>query len=108
MRDTKKTMRVTGSSTVTIKPKYNNANNSNQNNRNRNNVSQNNKDQNSGSQSNGGMDGNADTGISRVQTGDESNIFFYAVMLAASAFGLTGLKRRNIMSTKRRDNKNRI
>lgn len=72
MRDNYAT--VTGSSKVTIKAKDSAVNNNNQN-----------KSQ---------ADGNADTGISRVQTGDESNIFFYAVMLAASAFGLTRLKRK--------------
>ncbi len=86
MRDNYAT--VTGSSTVTIKandgvPKSNSIPNSGYQNSNQN-----------SSQSNGGMDGNADAGISRVQTGDESNIFFYAVMLAASAFGLTRLKRK--------------
>lgn len=44
-------------------------------------------------QNSGQVDGNADAGISRVQTGDESHIFFYAVLLIASAFGL--LKNRN-------------
>lgn len=86
MRDNYAT--VTGSSTVTIKandgvPKSNSIPNSGNQNSNQN-----------SSQSNGGMDGNADAGISRVQTGDESNIFFYAVMLIASAFGLTRLKRK--------------
>ena len=86
MRDNYAT--VTGSSTVTIKAKdgvhkSNSIPNSGYQNSNQN-----------SSQSNGGMDGNADAGISRVQTGDESNIFFYAVMLAASAFGLTRLKRK--------------
>ena len=96
MRDNYAT--VTGSSTVTIKatdgvPQSNSISNSGgQNGSNQNNSNQN-SNQNS-SQSNGGLDGNADAGISRVQTGDESNIFFYAVMLIASAFGLTGLKRR--------------
>lgn len=91
---------VTGSSTVTIKATDNNVNNSNQNssnknnNSNRNNASQNGGSQNNRNQNNSSTDGNADTGISRVQTGDESNVFFYAVMLVASAFGLTGLKRR--------------
>ena len=87
MRDNYAT--VTGSSTVTIKPKDNNANNGNQNNNNKNNVSQNNK-----SQNNSNIDGKSNLGISKVQTGDESNIFFYAVMFAASAFGLTRLKRK--------------
>lgn len=36
----------------------------------------------------------AGMGVSNVQTGDESNIFFYAVTLAASAFGLTRLKKK--------------
>lgn len=98
MRDNYAT--VTGSSTVTIKAKDNNVNNSNQNssnknnNSNRNNASQNGGSQNNKNQNNSSTDGNADTVISRVQTGDESNVFFYAVMLVASAFGLTGLKRR--------------
>ena len=69
MRDNYAT--VTGSSTVTIKPKDNNVNNSNQNNNNKNNASQN-----GGSQNNSNVDGKADKGISRVQTGDESNILF--------------------------------
>ena len=83
-----------------MRDNYANVNNSNQNssnknnNSNRNNASQNGGSQNNKNQNNSSTDGNADTGISRVQTGDESNIFFYAVMLAASAFGLTGLKRR--------------
>lgn len=77
---------VTGSSTVTIKEKDGNVNKGSQNNSNKNNVNQNN------GQNSGRTDGNA--GISRVQTGDESNIFFYAVMLVASAFGLTKLKKR--------------
>lgn len=83
MRDNYAT--VTGSSTVTIKPKDSNANKGSQNNNNKNNANQNNGQ--NGSQT----DGNA--GVSRVQTGDESPIFFYAVMLIASAFGL--LKNRN-------------
>lgn len=85
MRDNYAT--VTGSSTVTIKEKdsaVNNTQNSNQNSNN-----QNNKNQNSSQ-----LDGNADAGISRVQTGDESHIFFYAAMLLASVFGLTRLKKR--------------
>jgi len=75
MRDNYAT--VTGSSKVTIKAKDGAVNDNRQNNNSQNKT-----------------DGNADTGISRVQTGDESNIFFYAVMFAASALGLTGLKRR--------------
>ena len=78
MRDNYAT--VTGSSTVTIKEKDGAVNDNRQNSNNQNNNSQ--------------VDGNADAGISRVQTGDESHIFFYAVMLIASAFGLTTLKRR--------------
>lgn len=81
MRDNYAT--VTGSSTVTIKPKDSAVNNNRQNNNNQKNNSQN----------SGQVDGNADAGISRVQTGDESHIFFYAVLLIASAFGL--LKNRN-------------
>lgn len=77
MRDNYAT--VTGSSTVTIKAKDGAVNNNSQNNSNQNNNSQ--------------VDGNADAGISRVQTGDESNIFLYVVMFAASAFGLTRLKK---------------
>ncbi len=92
MRDNYAT--VTGSSTVTIKAKDNNANNSNQNNSNKNNVSQNAGSQNKKNQNNSIADGNTDAGISRVQTGDKSNVFSYAVMLTASAFGLTRLKRR--------------
>lgn len=92
MRDNYAT--VTGSSTVTIKAKDNNVNNSNQNSSNKNNASQNGGSKNNRNQNNSSADGNADTGISRVQTGDETSIFFYAVMLVASAFGLAGLKRR--------------
>lgn len=83
MRDNYAT--VTGSSTVTIKAKDSNVNKGGQNNNNKNNSNKNNGK--NGSQT----DGNA--GISRVQTGDESHIFFYAVMLIASAFGLTRLKK---------------
>lgn len=74
MRDNYAT--VMGSSTVTIKPKTGAVNDNRQNNNSQNRT-----------------DGNADTGISRVQTGDESHIFFYVVMFAASAFGLTRLKK---------------
>ena len=87
MRDNYAT--VTGSSTVTIKPKDNNVNNSNQNNNNKNNASQN-----GGSQNNSNVDGKAEKGISRVQTGDESNILFYSLAFIAAAFGLTKLKGR--------------
>lgn len=87
MRDNYAT--VTGSSTVTIKPKDNNVNNSNQNSNNKNNASQN-----GGSQNNSNVDGKADKGISRVQTGDESNILFYSLAFIAAAFGLTKLKGR--------------
>lgn len=90
MRDNYAT--VTGSSTVTIKPKDSAVNNSNQNSSNKNNASQNGGSQNNSNHNSSGTDGNANSGISKVQTGDESNIFFYAVMLAASAFGLTRLK----------------
>lgn len=82
MRDNYAT--VTGSSTVTIKAKEN-ANSNIQNNNNKNNANQNNGQ--NGSQTDG------DAGISKVQTGDESNIFFYAVMLIASVYGLTRLKK---------------
>lgn len=88
MRDNYAT--VTGSSTVTIKAKGSNTNKGSQNNNNINNNNKNNANQNNG-QNGSQTDGNA--GISRVQTGDESHIFFYAVMLIASAFGLTGLKK---------------
>lgn len=88
MKDNYKT--VTGSSTVTIKAKDNNVNKGGQNNNNKNNSNKNNANQNN-RQNGSQTDGNV--GISRVQTGDESNIFFYAVMLIASAFGLTGLKK---------------
>lgn len=91
MRDNYET--VTGSSTVTIKAKDNAVNNNGQNNSNKNNVSQNGGSQNNGGLDSGSTDGNAEAGISRVQTGDESNIFFYAVMFIASAFGLTRLKK---------------
>lgn len=74
MRDNYAT--VTGSSTVTIKEKTGAVNDNRQNNNSQNRT-----------------DGNADAGISRVQTGDESNIFLYVVMFAASAFGLTRLKK---------------
>lgn len=76
MRDNYAT--VTGSSTVTIKEKDGAANDNRQNS----------NDQKNNSQNSGQVDGNADAGISRVQTGDESHIFFYAVLLIASAFGL--------------------
>lgn len=88
MRDNYAT--VTGSSTVTIKEKDSNVNKGGQNNNNKNNSNKNNANQNNG-QNGSQTDGNA--GISRVQTGDESHIFFYAVMLIASAFGLTRLKK---------------
>ncbi len=91
MRDNYAT--VTGSSTVTIKAKDNAVNNNGQNNSNKNNVSQNGGSQNNGGLDSGSTDGSAETGIYRVQTGDESNIFFYAVMFIASAFGLTRLKK---------------
>lgn len=114
MRDNYAT--VTGSSTVTIKATDGVANNGNQNTSNQNNSNKNsnknNTNQNSG-QSSGSMDGvnnlsnmtlttirepqiplSETVTDSNVQTGDESNIFFYAVMLVASIFGLTGLKRR--------------
>lgn len=81
MRDNYAT--VTGSSTVTIKEKDGTVNDNRQNSNN----------QKTNSQNSGQVDGNADAGISRVQTGDESHIFFYAVLLIASAFGL--LKNRN-------------
>lgn len=81
MRDNYAT--VTGSSTVTIKEKDGAANDNRQNSNNQKNNSQN----------SGQTDGNADAGVSRVQTGDESHIFFYAVMLIASALGLTRLKK---------------
>mgnify|MGYP002509460850 FL=1 len=107
---------VTGSSTVTIKAKDGTANNGNQNNSNQNsnnkNSNKNNANQNN-IQSSGSREGMNDLSnmtlttirepqiplsetakVSNVQTGDESNVFFYAVMLVASAFGLTGLKRR--------------
>lgn len=94
MRDNYAT--VTGSSTVTIKAKDSNANKDSQNNNNNNNNANQDNRQNSGIQGNGGTDGDpdADAGISRAQTGDESHIFFYAVMLIASAFGLTRLRKR--------------
>lgn len=72
---------ITGSSTVTIKAKDGAVNDNSQNNSNRN-------SQNNNSQSNSQVDGNPDAGISKVQTGDESNIFLYTVMLIASVFGL--------------------
>ena len=81
---------VTGSSTVTIKPKESTASNNNQNNSNQNNGSQNNRNQNSGNST----DGNAETGISKVQTGDENHILLYGAMFIASVFGLATLKRR--------------
>lgn len=108
MRDNYAT--VTGSSTVTIKAKDATANNGNQNTSNQNNSNKNsnknNTNQNSG-QSSGSREGMNDLSnmtlttirepqiplsetatVSNVQTGDESNVFFYAVMLVASAFGL--------------------
>lgn len=105
---------TTGSAVVKIKDataNNGNQNTSNQNNSNKN-SNKNNTNQNSG-QSSGSRDGvnnlsnmtlttirepqiplSETATVSNVQTGDESNIFFYAVMLAASTFGLTGLKRR--------------
>ena len=58
-----------------------------------NNNRQNNNNQKNNSQNSGQVDGNADASISRVQTGDESHIFFYAVMLIVSTFGLTKLRK---------------
>lgn len=87
MRDNYAT--VTGSSTVTIKEKDSTVSGNDQNSNNKNNSSQNNSNQN-----NSNVDGSADTGISKVQTGDGSHILFYGVMLIASVFGLTILKRR--------------
>lgn len=104
---------VTGSSTVTIKVKDGAVNNSNQNSSNQNsnnkNSNKNNVNQNS-NQSNSGTEGmnnlnlttirenqiplSETVKVSNVQTGDESNIFFYAVMLAASISGLTAIKGR--------------
>ncbi len=95
MRDNYAT--VTGSSTVTIKEKDSNVNKGGQNNNNKNNSNKNNANQNN-RQNGSQTDGNA--GISRVQTGDESHIFFYAVMLIASAFGLTRLKKNGEEKTK--------
>jgi len=92
MRDNYAT--VTGSSTVTIKAKDNAVNNNGQNNNNKNNVIQNDGSQNNRDHGNSSADGNVDTGISRVQTGDGSHIFFYAMMFFVSAFGLSTLKRR--------------
>ena len=105
---------TTGSAVVKIKgaaTNNGNQNSGNQNNSNKN-SNKNNVNQNS-SQSSGSTEGMNNPSnmtlttirdsqipltetvkVSNVQTGDESNIFFYAVMLAASAFGLTGLKRR--------------
>lgn len=91
MRDNYAT--VTGSSTVTIKAKDNAVNNNGQNNSDKNNVSQNGGSQNNGGLDSGSTDGSAETGISRVQTGDESQVFFYAVMFIASAFGLSRLRK---------------
>lgn len=105
---------VTGSAVVKIKDDT--ANNGDQNSGNQNsnnkNSNKNNVNQNS-SQSSGSTEGMNNPSnmilttirdsqipltetakVSNVQTGDESSIFFYAVMLVASAFGLTGLKRR--------------
>lgn len=73
---------ITGSSTVIIKDKEGAVNDNRQNSNN-----QNNNDPNSSK-----VDGIAD--IPRVQTGDESHIFFYAVIFIASVLGLTTLKRR--------------
>lgn len=83
MRDNYAT--VTGSSTVTIKPKESTVSNNNTNSNN-----QNDKSQNSGNST----DRNAETGISKVQTGDENHILLYAAMFIASVFGLATLKRR--------------
>lgn len=76
---------VTGSSTVIIKPKVSMVSNNNPNSNNQNNKSHN---------SDSSTDGNAETDISEVQTGDDNHILFYSAMFAASAFGLKTLKRR--------------
>lgn len=70
---------VTGSSIVTIKSEDSTVNSSNQN---------------SSNQNNSNVDGNADSGISKVQTGDESHILLYSAMFIASVFGLVKSKRR--------------
>ena len=72
MKDNYKT--VTGSCTVTIKAKDGAVNNN--------------------SQNNNKTDGNADAGVSKVQTGDENNILLYATALAAAIFGLVKSKGR--------------
>lgn len=81
MRDNYAT--VTGSSTVTIKPNERVVSSNNPNSTNQNNSNQNSSN----------VDESADDGISKVQTGDESHILFYGVMLIASVFGFTILKR---------------
>lgn len=72
MRDNYAT--VTGSSTVTIKAKDSAVNNSNKN--------------------NSQADGKSNSGISKVQTGDESNILFYSLAFIAATFGLTKCRKR--------------
>lgn len=84
MKDNYKT--VTGSCTVTIKAKDGAVNNSNSQNNGGNQNNSNN--QNNNNQNSNQADGKADASASRVQTGDENHIFFYAVALAASALGL--------------------
>lgn len=105
---------TTGSAVVKIKGAATNncnQNNSNQNSNNKN-SNKNNANQNN-IQSSGSREGMNDLSnmtlttirepqiplsetakVSNVQTGDETSILFYAVMFVASAFGLTGLKRR--------------
>lgn len=70
---------VTGSNIVTITEKDSTVTNNSQNNN---------------SQDNSNVDGNADSGISKVQTGDDSHIFFYAAMFIASVFGLAKNRKR--------------
>ncbi len=80
---------VTGSGRVIIKSKDSAVNSSNQNINN-----QSNNSQNSNNQNNSSADGNADSGISKVQTGDKNHILLYGAMLIASALGLVKNKRR--------------
>lgn len=68
---------VTGSNTVTIKTENGSVNNNSQNSNNKND-----------SQNNSQVDENANAGVSKVQTGDESHILLYGVILVAAAFGL--------------------
>ena len=74
---------VTGSNTVTIKKLKDNSN------KNQNNEGQNSNNQSDSQHSrNSNIDGNVDSNISKVQTGDNSHILLYGVIFAVSLLGL--------------------